>query len=86
MIRPLPLLNGSFKIELNKANSKNNLLPIKCFDISKDKRSIFFWQLEDFNVSVIRDPKETKKQKGSDKEKFLDKNTGNVEKSLFDTK
>lgn len=93
MVRPLPYLSNSWRIELNKrSDSESYLLPIKCFDFSKDKRAIFFWQylffnnyifrLEDFNISVIRNPKENKKKR---KPKFDNNSLRDIiQKTLFD--
>jgi hypothetical protein len=61
---------------------ENGDIPIKCFDFSKDKRSIFFWQLEDFNISVIRDPKESKKKTKTGKDSLSP--ISFLEKNLFD--
>jgi hypothetical protein len=95
MVRPLPYLSNSWRIELNKRSDlESYLLPIKCFDFSKDKRAIFFWQyllliiinykfrLEDFNISVIRNPKENKKKR---KPKFDNNSLRDIiQKTLFD--
>ncbi len=38
------------------------MFPIKCFDISEDRQTIYYWRLENFNLSSIRCQKEVKSE------------------------
>ena len=53
----LPLLDKSKSFEL-KGQNDSLFLPIKCFDISEDRQTIYYWRLENFNLSAIRSQKE----------------------------
>jgi hypothetical protein len=57
----LPLLDKSKSFEL-KGQNDSLLLPIKCFDISEDRQIIYYWRLENFNLSAIRCQKEVKSE------------------------
>ena len=55
----LPLMEKSFSFELK--NTCNGVYyPIKCFDFTEDRQNIYFWQLDNFNVSVLKNGKQKK--------------------------
>ena len=58
VIRRLPLLENTKIIEIKKNINDNLFLPIKYFDISEDKQTLYYWKMENFNVSAIKCIKE----------------------------
>lgn len=55
----LPLMEKSFSFELK--NTCNGVYyPIKCFDFTEDRQNIYFWQLDNFNISVLKNGKQKK--------------------------
>ena len=61
VFRRLPLLDKSESFEL-KGQNDSLFLPIKCFDVSEDRQTIYYWRLENFNLSAIRCQKEIKNE------------------------
>ena len=45
-----------------KNRSDNLYFPIKCFDFSRDRQNVFYWQLDNFNLSVLKCRKEKKEE------------------------
>ena len=57
----LPLMEKEHLIEM-KNRSDNLYFPIKCFDFSRDRQNVFYWQLDNFNLSVLKCRKEKKEE------------------------
>jgi hypothetical protein len=67
VMRRLPLLDGGNVLELGGRDGTVNM-PIKCFDFAEDGQTVYYWQLENFNLSVVKckkkgDTEEDKKSK-----------------------
>ena len=63
VMRRLPFLDGGNVLELGGRDGGVNM-PIKCFDFAEDGQTIYYWQLENFNLSVVK----CRKKRGTQEE------------------